>query len=67
MSYDNLSSEKQQNLSLKIILLGDPAVGKSNYLNRIVHKDFLLGTPSTIGIEFGYSVSTSKPHFTNFF
>jgi GTPase SAR1 family protein len=46
-------SDEESDLRFKIILLGASRVGKSNILSRIVHNKFHLGTPPTIGIEYG--------------
>ncbi|TPX75044.1 hypothetical protein CcCBS67573_g03699 [Chytriomyces confervae] len=42
--------------TFKVILLGSPAVGKSNLLNRMIHNKFDENIKSTIGIDFGTKV-----------
>jgi small GTP-binding protein len=36
----------------KVILVGDPAVGKTNILSRFTKDEFLEDTRSTVGVEF---------------
>ena len=36
----------------KLVLIGDPAVGKSNLLLRYTQNDFNEATQSTSGVEF---------------
>tara|TARA_R100001163_G_C5052464_1_gene189115 strand:+ start:272 stop:970 length:699 start_codon:yes stop_codon:yes gene_type:complete len=40
-------------LIFKVIILGDPAVGKSCLMNNYLDKGFHDGDPPTIGVEFG--------------
>ncbi len=44
---------------IKIVLLGDASVGKSNILLRYVKNDFHTGTKPTIGTDF-YSKLINK-------
>lgn len=37
---------------LKIVLIGDPGVGKSNLLLRFTKDEFKMQSPTTIGVEF---------------
>ena len=37
---------------MKIVLIGDQAVGKSNLLWRYTKDEFKMGAPATIGVEF---------------
>lgn len=37
---------------LKIVLIGDSGVGKSNLLSRFVKNEFNLESKTTIGVEF---------------
>ena len=37
---------------LKIVLIGDPGVGKSNLLWRYTKDEFKMQSPATIGVEF---------------
>ena len=36
----------------KIVLIGDPGVGKSNICLRYMKNDFKIDTRTTIGVEF---------------
>ncbi|KAK9056623.1 hypothetical protein SSX86_023985 [Deinandra increscens subsp. villosa] len=42
---------EQDNIIFKIILIGDPSVGKTNLLSRFRHNKFTLESNSTVGIE----------------
>ena len=46
-----VSSDKYDFL-LKIVLIGDPGVGKSNLLWRYTKDEFKMQSPTTIGVEF---------------
>ena len=48
----NLNNFHTQNLSLKLIIIGDPYVGKTALLNRIAHNEFSNDYQSTIGVSF---------------
>nr|GEV22453.1 Ras-related protein RAB2BV [Tanacetum cinerariifolium] len=37
---------------LKIVLIGDSGVGKSNILSRFTRNEFYLESKATIGVEF---------------
>ena len=39
-------------LSFKIMILGQPGVGKSSFLNNYMGKRFHSEIPATIGVEF---------------
>lgn len=43
---------------LKLIIIGDAAVGKSSLLVRLTQDRFLVHSDATIGIEFGSHVLT---------
>ena len=51
-----MEDEEEHDLSLKIILLGDAGVGKTNILSRFIVDDFSMETPSTVSMEFGRKV-----------
>jgi small GTP-binding protein len=40
-------------LIIKIVLIGDSGVGKSNLLTRYLKDEFSIETKSTVGVEFG--------------
>ena len=51
-------STEIQPLQLKYIVIGYSGVGKTSILRRLIDKRFLLGSPSTVGVEyFSYSVT----------
>lgn len=50
MEYDKYDSYDKL---IKIILIGDSCVGKSNILSRFINNDFIYESKSTIGVEFG--------------
>jgi small GTP-binding protein len=45
-------SEVEFDVLYKVILVGDPAVGKTNILSRFTKDEFLEDTRSTVGVEF---------------
>ena len=46
---------------LKIIFIGDPAVGKSSLLERISENEFKENIPTTLGVDFIFkNVSTNE-------
>ena len=45
-------SAEEIDLLLKIVIVGDSGVGKSNLLTRFSKNEFKLETKSTIGVEF---------------
>jgi GTPase SAR1 family protein len=47
--------EERNNHLLKIILLGNRGVGKSNLLLRFTRSDFKMNMVPTVGIEFASS------------
>lgn len=55
--------EQGQDLHFKVVVLGGSSVGKSNILNQLVYKRFLLGTEPTIGIQFGVLNLTLQQRF----
>ena len=46
-----ISSDKYDFL-FKIVLIGDPLVGKSNLLWRYINNEFKIQSTATIGVEF---------------
>jgi len=44
----------------KVVLIGDPNVGKSNLLSRFTLDEFNLGSLSTIGVEFATKKITTN-------
>jgi Ras-related protein Rab-11A len=46
-------SEEDYDMIVKIVLLGDSGVGKTNISSRFLKGEFNLDTKATIGVEFG--------------
>ena len=46
-----VDSSELENYSIKIVVIGDSGVGKSNILNRYVHNDFNHDSKATVGVE----------------
>jgi small GTP-binding protein len=46
-------SEEDYDLIIKIVLIGDSSVGKSNILLRYLRNDFKHDSKATVGVEFG--------------
>jgi len=44
--------EAEYDLLVKIVLIGDTGVGKSNLLTRFTRNEFMIDSKSTIGVEF---------------
>ena len=53
---EEITSPSQENLKedlkLKLVLLGDSGVGKTNLISRYIHNAFQQDTKATIGVEF---------------
>ena len=47
-----ITTPDKQDFMLKIVLIGDPGVGKSNLLWRYTKDEFKMQSPTTIGVEF---------------
>jgi Ras-related protein Rab-11B len=45
--------EEEYDLIIKIVLIGDSSVGKSNILLRYLRNDFKFDSKATVGVEFG--------------
>jgi small GTP-binding protein len=48
---EECDSSEQEKFSIKIVLVGDSGVGKSNILNRFIFNEFVHDTKSTVGVE----------------
>ena len=48
----NYDDDFKYDCLLKIVILGDSGVGKSNIINRYISNDFFINPRSTIGVEF---------------
>ena len=49
---ENVSSFEKENYKLKLIVLGDTSVGKTNIIQRYISDDYSSNTKSTVGVEF---------------
>ena len=49
-----LSRHDQQYYKLKLIVLGDSGVGKTNIIKRYINDEFSTDTKATVGVEFFY-------------
>ena len=48
---------------IKLLIIGEPNVGKTSLLYRIINDKFLLDYNSTIGVDFGYTIyKTNKSY-----
>ena len=57
------NDKKNAKYVFKILIVGDSHVGKTNFVNRLVYNEFVLGSPVTIGIEFA-KTTYEKDGFT---
>lgn len=48
---EECEGSEQEKYSIKIVVVGDSGVGKSNILNRFVHNEFNHDSKSTVGVE----------------
>lgn len=46
-------SEEEYDIIVKIVLVGDSGVGKSNILLRYLKNEFVWDSKATVGVEFG--------------
>jgi small GTP-binding protein len=46
-------SEEEYDIIVKIVLIGDSGVGKSNLLLRYLKNEFVWDSKATVGVEFG--------------
>lgn len=50
------SKKKEETIELKVILLGDPGVGKTNIINRYLYDKFDQSSKPTLGSSFGEKI-----------
>ena len=51
-----MTNNDNYDLILKIVLIGDSGVGKTNILSRYNNNEFSLATQPTVGVEFGNKI-----------
>ena len=51
-----MSNNDNYDLILKLVLIGDSGVGKTNILSRYNNNEFSLATQPTVGVEFGNKI-----------
>ena len=51
-----MEDDDNYDLILKIVLIGDSGVGKTNILSRFINNEFSLTTQATVGVEFGSKI-----------
>ncbi len=57
-----MTSHIEINLCIKIIIVGDSGVGKTNILNRYTKNVFNKESKTTVGVEFGTKIITHNNH-----
>ena len=55
-------SEEEYELMVKVILIGDSAVGKTNIMNKYLKGKFLENSRATVGVEFGTKLFNISEH-----
>ena len=48
---EEVDDSELESYSIKIVVIGDSGVGKSNILNRYVHNEFNNDSKATVGVE----------------
>ena len=61
MNQSTLSTQSYANLTYKVVIIGDKAVGKTSIVKRYIEKAFSVVTESTIGAQFFSNVITISP------
>jgi Ras-related protein Rab-11A len=55
-------AEEEYEMMIKIILIGDSAVGKTNIMSRYLKGEFMESSKATIGVEFGSKIFKIDEH-----
>ena len=48
--------EGDYDVLLKLVMIGDSGVGKTNILSRYLNNEFSLTSKATVGVEFGSTI-----------
>jgi small GTP-binding protein len=51
LKIQEVEGSETEDYSIKIVVVGDSGVGKSNILNRYVHNEFNHDSKATVGVE----------------
>ena len=54
--------EEEYEMMVKVILIGDSAVGKTNIMSRFLRGEFLENSKATVGVEFGSKLFNIDGH-----
>ena len=49
---ENISNYEKEYFNLKLIVLGDSGIGKTNWIKRYVSNIFISDTKATVSVEF---------------
>ena len=55
-------AEEEYEMMVKVILIGDSAVGKTNIMSRFLRGEFLENSKATVGVEFGSKLFNIDGH-----
>ena len=55
-------AEEEYEMMVKIILIGDSAVGKTNIMSKYLKNIFLKDSKATVGVEFGSKIFKVEGH-----
>ena len=55
-------SEEDYEMKMKVIIIGDSSVGKTNIMSRYLKNQFLENSKATVGVEFGAKLFNINGH-----
>ena len=55
-------AEEDYEMMIKVILIGDSAVGKTNIMSKYLKGEFMENSKATVGVEFGSKLFTIDNH-----
>ena len=55
-------AEEEYEMMVKVILIGDSAVGKTNIMSKYLKNQFIEDSKATVGVEFGSKLFTINGH-----